>query len=158
DGVRLSRRSCGRLGQPAPRPFWPRLRHRAGGRTRPFGLPRLRSRAMDPHDPRGPRQRSGRLAGLGRDPMSRVLLTGAGGYVGSLAARRVLGARADLILWLSARSDAEAAAKRARAAAAIGIDPDGRRVTWAWGDLRDDAPFAATPAGGITHIIHGAAV
>jgi nucleoside-diphosphate-sugar epimerase len=90
--------------------------------------------------------------------MSRILLTGAGGYVGSLTARRLLADQADLVLWLSARSDAEAAAKRARAAAAIGIDADDRRVAWASGDLRDDAPFAATPTDGVIHIIHGAAV
>lgn len=90
--------------------------------------------------------------------MSRVLITGGGGYVGGLAARALLAGGADLVVWLSARTPEAAAAKRERAAKSIGVTPVDRRIAWAHGDLRDDAPFAATPADGVTHVVHGAAV
>jgi nucleoside-diphosphate-sugar epimerase len=90
--------------------------------------------------------------------VTRVLITGGGGYVGTLVARRLLAAGAPLVLWLSARDAAEAGARQARAAAAIGIAPDDRRVAWAHGDLRDAKPFASTPCDGVSHVIHAAAV
>jgi nucleoside-diphosphate-sugar epimerase len=90
--------------------------------------------------------------------VSRVLLTGAGGYVARLAARRLLAEGADLVLWLSACDEAEAAGKRDRTAVALGRAADDRRLAWAWGDLREDDPFARAPRDGIDCIVHAAAV
>ncbi len=81
-----------------------------------------------------------------------ILVTGANGYVGRSVAAGLLAAGGDdLILWLHAANDAEAAQK-------IAAMPKGGAVNYAWGDLRSPNPFSHVDRSRITKVIHTAAV
>lgn len=87
----------------------------------------------------------------------KLLLTGAGGYLGRRLARQWLATTdRELVLWLRGKDAADVAAKRASLAALYGSY--GARVQFAFGDLAEEDPFRAVDPSGIGTIIHGAAI
>jgi thioester reductase-like protein len=87
----------------------------------------------------------------------RILVTGAGGYVGERVARRLLETTdRDVILWVHAKDDAEAQAKTV--ALAESFASFGGRVSFAHGELGEGEPFAGVDPKTIGNIVHSAAV
>lgn len=87
----------------------------------------------------------------------KVLITGAGGYLGRRLARRYLeGTDRELILWLRAKDSREAEA-RSEALAAQYLPWKGR-IRFAFGDLAQDEPFGGIDPASVGTILHGAAV
>lgn len=86
-----------------------------------------------------------------------VLITGAGGLVGSRIAD-VLAQNPDhhLLLWLHAASDADFAQRRGMLRERFIAHAD--RIDFAWGDLASHEPFAGVNPERITGIVHCAAV
>ncbi|MEB3188606.1 MAG: SDR family oxidoreductase [bacterium] len=87
----------------------------------------------------------------------RTLITGAGGYLGGLIARRLVhDLEQPVHLWIHADSEEQAEVKIAR------LRPEfaGREelVTWGWGALEADAPFGRVQVGDIGAIVHTAAI
>jgi thioester reductase-like protein len=88
---------------------------------------------------------------------NRVLITGAGGYLGERTAKRLLETTdREVILWVHAEDDAEARAKVE--ALAPSFEAFGGRVSFANGELGADEPFATIDPRTVCGLIHGAAV
>ncbi len=88
--------------------------------------------------------------------MKRILITGAGGYLGARIARALLATSdAELLLWIHARPDTEAE-KGARLLEELGAS--GGRARLFAGDLTAPEPFAALSREHPTHVVHAAAV
>ena len=86
----------------------------------------------------------------------RILITGAGGYIGHRLARELLATTdSDLILWLheNGRPPVDQ-----RSVAALHTLVETKRVRLAGGDLGGDDPFRSIDARSITGIVHAAAV
>lgn len=87
----------------------------------------------------------------------RTLITGAGGYLGGLLARRLVHNFGEpVVLWIHADNAAQAEAKIAPLRAAYAGHE--ALVTWAWGALEAEDPFAQIAPDDIRAIIHCAAV
>lgn len=87
----------------------------------------------------------------------KILITGAGGYLGRRLAKRYLETTdRELMLWYRGRDAADVAEKRAAAAALY--KPWGSRVTFAFGDLQSENPFESVDAASIGTLLHGAAI
>jgi nucleoside-diphosphate-sugar epimerase len=87
----------------------------------------------------------------------KVLITGAGGYLGRRLARRLLETTdRELILWLRGRDASDVAEKRAALEALY--KPWGSRVTLAFGDLEAENPFETVEASSVGTLVHGAAI
>jgi nucleoside-diphosphate-sugar epimerase len=90
-------------------------------------------------------------------PRDAVLITGAGGYLGSrLAAHYLESASQPVILWLHAANHAELERKASALRKALGPLADGADVRG--GDLRADEPFAEIDTAEVGAILHCAAV
>lgn len=88
--------------------------------------------------------------------MSKVLITGGGGYLGYKLARRILSDSDDeVVLWLRAREARELDARRAVCDQLFAQHRN--RVTYAWGDLAMPDPFASVDRNGLCAIYHPAA-
>ena len=82
----------------------------------------------------------------------KILITGAGGYLGQRLAERVLATSdASVVLWVHGRPDAPPPVPPALAG-------HGDRVAIAAGELGEPGAFAAVDPGALTHIVHAAAV
>lgn len=89
--------------------------------------------------------------------MSRLLITGASGYVGSRLAQRYLATTSgQVVLWTHGTESQHAALRRA--AFEERYERYGNRVTFASGDLKDDGAFDSVDPSSITEIVHGAAL
>ena len=89
--------------------------------------------------------------------MKRLLITGADGYLGSGLARSFLqNTDWSLLLWVRAVDSSAARSKTAWLAKEL--ERFGDRVTFAWGDLRDEQPFASVSRNEVGAIVHAAAV
>lgn len=87
----------------------------------------------------------------------KVLITGADGYVGAAVARLFLNhTEAPLLLWVRAANAEEFSAKHRRLEEKFGAGAD--RVSYGWGDLKEEQPFDGIDPGSIGTIIHSAAV
>ena len=96
------------------------------------------------------------MAHSGRCRLSRILITGADGYLGRAITRALLEhAEHELILWCHARDEATTRRKRSELLSLQGIED---RASWVNGDLGDQDPFAGIDAADITHIVHTAGV
>jgi thioester reductase-like protein len=88
---------------------------------------------------------------------NRILITGAGGYLGERTARRLLDTTDhEVVLWLHAADEAEARTKIEPLAR--GFESYGKRVSFAHGELGADEPFAMVDPRTLRGLIHGAAV
>ena len=86
-----------------------------------------------------------------------LLITGAGGYLGSRLARHYLElARQPVVLWLHAADRAELARKSRALHDALG--PLAEKADVRGGDLRDREPFESIDPAEVGHILHCAAV
>lgn len=86
-----------------------------------------------------------------------ILITGADGYLGSRAARRLAETTdVPLILWSRARDAAAAEAKRKALERALG--GPSARFAFAHGDLEDAKPFGGVDSRAVAGIVHAAAV
>jgi thioester reductase-like protein len=84
-----------------------------------------------------------------------VLITGGDGYLGRFIAERYLATSdACLLLWVRASSPEEFTDKALRLDGLV----KSNRVRLGWGDLVSDDPFRDIPAGGVTGIVHAAAI
>ncbi len=80
------------------------------------------------------------------------MITGANGYIGSRLATKLLNdSDENIVLWLHATNEEEFISKQTE------LSENGR-VTFAWGELKDDAPFASVDPNNVTKVIHTAAV
>jgi len=87
-----------------------------------------------------------------------VLITGADGYLGSRVARRYLDSTdLDVRLWVRAGDPAGFEAKQAALAERLPRHA-ADRVSYHWGDLQWERPFAALDPSGISHLVHCAAI
>ena len=87
---------------------------------------------------------------------TRVLVTGADGYLGSRLALRLLTRGTPLCLWVRASTEEERARKTAALSARLGLP--NREVELRFGDLSHDSPFDGVEPSSISAIVHGAAV
>lgn len=86
-----------------------------------------------------------------------LVITGADGYLGLLLARRFLAATAmPVLLWVRARDADAFRLKQQQLMPHVGHF--GARVTYGWGDLTHDQPFASIDPTDVRRIIHSAAV
>jgi nucleoside-diphosphate-sugar epimerase len=87
---------------------------------------------------------------------TRVLVTGADGYLGSRLAARLLARGTPLCLWARASTEEERSRKTAALSARLGLP--NREVELRFGDLSHDSPFDDVDRSSISAIVHGAAV
>jgi thioester reductase-like protein len=88
---------------------------------------------------------------------NKILITGAGGYLGERTARRLLdNTDHEVVLWLHARDGDEARSKVEALAPAF--ESYGKRVSFAHGELGAEEPFAMVDPRSVRGLIHGAAV
>jgi nucleoside-diphosphate-sugar epimerase len=86
----------------------------------------------------------------------RILITGAGGYLGQRVAQTLVRRGHPVTLWIHADDEATAAVKRARLTPAFA----GREhlVRWTWGALEAPEPFQGVEPGSLAGIVHAAAI
>jgi nucleoside-diphosphate-sugar epimerase len=93
---------------------------------------------------------------LGGGVKTRVLVTGADGYLGFRLAARLMTRGTSLCLWVRASTEEERARKTAALSATLGLpNPE---VELRFGDLSHDSPFDGVDPSSISAIVHGAAV
>jgi thioester reductase-like protein len=85
-----------------------------------------------------------------------ILITGSTGYLGQKIAEKYLAETSQKVhLWLHASNEDEFAVKWAKVSKALGDSP---RLSYSYGELRDEKPFRRVDASRVAKIIHSAAV